>query len=119
MPHHCATCSAVVIASKTRVRAASNRCVNRISRSDGVVTLKLSLFATRLTAMFFLLRFELPQVGIEAIETLFPDRAIALGPVGHFLERPHLEPAGPPLGLASARDQARPFEHAKMLGDRG
>src|SRR5436309_3073082 len=97
-------CSGLVIASKSRWRGASKSRVKRISRSDGVVTLKLTLLAARLTAMFFLLRFELVQIGIEAIETLFPDRAIALGPVGHVLERPRLEPAGPPLGQALSRD---------------
>src|SRR4029434_2178473 len=112
-------CYGLLIASNTRLRGASNRRVSRISRSDGVVTLKLSLFATRLTAMSLLLRFESLQIGIQAIETLCPDRAIGLGPVGHFLERPCLESAGPPLGLASTRYQARPFEHAQMLRDRG
>src|SRR5437773_5993753 len=112
-------CSGLLIASNTRLRGASNRRVSWMSRSDGVVTLKLSLFATRFTAISLLLRFELPQVGIEAIETLFPDRAVALGPRGDFLERSRLEPAGPPLGLASTRDQARPFEHPQMLRDRG
>ena len=68
--------------------------------------MKLSLFATLLTAILFLLRFELFQIGIEALETLFPDRAIPLGPVGHFFERCCLESAGPPLGLAPLLDEA-------------
>src|SRR5438552_6141069 len=93
--------------------------MRRVLPLSSVSTFKLSLFATRFTAISLLLRFELLQVGLEAIETLFPDRAVALGPRGHFLERSRLEPAGPPLGLASTHDQARPFEHPQMLRDRG
>src|SRR5439155_20712718 len=89
--------------------------MRRVLPLSSVSTLKLSLFATRFTAISLLLRFELLQVGIEAIETLFPDRAVALGPRGDFLERSRLEPAGPPLGLASTHDQARPFEHPQII----
>ena len=66
-----------------------------------------------------LLRFQFLQIVVEAVEARFPDVAIALGPVGHFLEGAGLDPAGPPLGLASARDQARALEHAQVLRDGG
>src|SRR6266545_2985239 len=112
-------CSGLLIASNTRWRGASNRRVIRISRSDGVVTVKVSLFAALLTAMFLLLRFELLPIGIEPIATLFPDRAIAVGPVGHLPERARLGPAGPRLRRPSSRDQSRSFEHAQVLRDGG
>src|SRR6185436_2736386 len=110
MPHHRATCSGLLIASNTRWRGASNRRVIRISRSDGVVTLKVSLFATRPPTMFLLLRFEMLQVGVQAIEPLFPDGAVALGPLGDLLERRRLQAAWPPLRFPSTRDQTGALE---------
>src|SRR4029453_17880665 len=109
------------MASKTRCRGASNRRVMTISRSDGVVTVKVLLFATLLTAMFLLLlfRFQFLEVTLEAIEPPFPDLAIALGPVGHFLQRAGFEPARAPLRFAAARDESRPLEHTQMLRDGG
>src|SRR5262249_29434965 len=92
LPHQRRTCSGLVIASYTRWRGASKRRVRVISRSEGVVTLKVSLFATRLAGMVPLLRFrglcpfQFLKVAVEAIETCFPDMAIAFGPVGDFLE---------------------------------
>src|SRR5687768_11772404 len=112
-------CSGLVMASKTRRRGASNSRVRPISRSEGVVTLKVSLFAALLTGMSFLLRFELLQIGLEAIEPLFPDRAIALRPFGHFFQRCRFEPAGPPLRLAPPDDQSSPLEDAQVFGDGG
>src|SRR5260221_1740459 len=53
-PHHCRTRSGLVMASNTTVRGALNRRVIRISRSDGLVTWKLSLFAVLLPIMVFL-----------------------------------------------------------------
>src|SRR5687768_17628696 len=40
--------------------------------------------------------------------TLFPYTTL-------FRSRGRLEAAGPPLGIAAARDQPRPFEHPEML----
>src|ERR1700682_6089078 len=42
--HQCATCSALVQASKTMLRGASKMRVITISRSDGVVTLNVPVF---------------------------------------------------------------------------
>src|SRR5687767_4299419 len=88
----------------------------RISRSDGVVTLKLWLFTALLTTMACsLLLVDLFQVAVEPIEPFFPDVAVALGPVGDFLERAGLDPAGPPLRVAPPRDQPGALEHPKVL----
>src|SRR4051812_46916372 len=109
-------CSGLLIASKTRSRGASKRRVSRISRSDGVLTLKLLLFPAPLTAMCVLLFLrECLQIRIEAIESLLPDGPIPLGPVGNVPNRARLETAWTPLRLAAARDQPRAFEHAQVL----
>src|SRR5688572_26202593 len=89
----------------------------RISRSDGVVTVNVPLFAALLTGMFLLLGFQLLQVGVETIEARFPEGAIALGPFGDFLDWSGVDPARPPLGLAAARDQSGTLEHAQVLRD--
>src|SRR5687768_4503479 len=108
-------CSGLVIASNTSARGASNTRVMRISRSDGVVTVKVPLFAAVLAGMFLLLGFQLLQVGVETIETCFPDGTIAFGPLGDFLDRCGLDSARAPLGLPSARDQSGALEHAQVL----
>src|SRR5688500_9371454 len=115
MPHQRRTCSGLVIASNTSRRGASNRRVMRISTSDGVVTWKVSLFATRATTMCFLLRLQFQQIGLEPIEALLPDVPVGLRPLGHVLERLRMDPARPPLRLAAADDQPGPFQHAQVL----
>ena len=45
--------------------------------------------------------------------------AILSDPVGDILERSRLEPAGAPLRLAAARDEAGTLQHLEMLGDGG
>src|SRR5262245_17209983 len=107
------------MASNTRRAGASNRRVRTISRSEGVVTLKVSLFAARTAGMSLLLRFQVLQVHLELVEASLPDVAIALRPLGDLLERARLDPAGPPLGLAALGDEARALQHAQVLGDAG
>src|SRR5215217_5721883 len=108
-------CSGFVIAWKTSASGASNSRVMRISRSEGVVTVNVPLFATLLTGILLLLFFQCLQVGVEAIQARFPDGAVPLGPFGDFLDRRRIEAAGPPLRLASARDEAGALEHAQVL----
>src|SRR5918995_6596595 len=110
-------CSGLLIASNTRCRGASNTRVMRISRSPGVVTSKVSLFAALLTAMSLLLCFQFLQIDFEAVQTAFPERPIALRPVSDLLERSRFQTARPPLRVAAAGDQPRPFEHAQVLRD--
>src|SRR5271156_363933 len=63
--------------------------------------------------------FQLPQIVVQTIETLLPETAIMLHPVGNGLEWSGLEPAGPPLGFAAARNQACPLEHLKVFRNGG
>ena len=58
------------------------------------------------------------QVLIEAIESLLPDLAVALGPGGHVLQGGGVDAASSPLGLLPAGDQTRPFEHTQVFRDR-
>src|SRR5712692_9744976 len=99
-PHHCATCFGSVHTLNTSSRDASKTRVMTSIRSDGSVA---GLF---LSAMFLLLVLKFVQVIVQTIEALVPERAIVLHPVGDVLERARLQPAGPPLRLAAARDQA-------------
>ena len=64
------------------------------------------------------MRLQYSEIVVEAIEPLFPEPAIFLEPVVGFLERARLDPAGPHLRVAAARDQAGALEHLQMLGDR-
>ena len=64
-----------------------------------------------------LLRLEFAQVVVQTIEALLPEPAIAIEPVVDVLEGGGLDPAGPPLRRAAARDQAGPLQHLEMLGD--
>src|SRR5262249_19491598 len=118
-PHHRLTCSGFVMASNTRRGGASNSRVNTISRSEGVVVLKVWLFATLLTAISFLLPFQFVQVVVESVEARLPDVAIPFGPVSHFLQRARFDAARPPLGLPAPGDEAGALEHAQVLRDGG
>src|SRR5215204_6395049 len=100
-------CSGLLIASNTRCLGASNRRVMRISHSPGVVTSKVSLFAALLTAMSLLLSFEFLQIDFEAVQAAFPERPVALRPIGHLFQRGRFEPARPPLRVAAAGNQPR------------
>src|SRR5579863_10433276 len=56
---------------------------------------------------------------LQAIEALFPETPIVIEPFRYILKRTGLQPAGTPLRLAPARNQARALQHLQMLGDRG
>src|SRR6185436_14849773 len=118
-PHHRLTCSGFDMASHTRWRGASKSRVSVISQSDGVVTLKLWLFAAVPTAMFLLLFFQFLQVVAQPVEPGFPDVSIAVGPIGHFFQRAGLDSTWAPLCFASARNQSCALEHAQVLRYRG
>src|SRR5689334_1005652 len=98
-------CSGRLIASNTSRRGASNSRVMRISRSDGVVTAKVSLFFAVPAAMGSLLALQRLQITFEPVEARLPQFAVALGPVGNLFERRRFEATRPPLRLAGARDQ--------------
>src|SRR3970282_2890796 len=69
-------------------------------------------------ALFLLPLLNLSQVFVQAIETLRPDAAISFQPLIGILERVRLEPAGAPLRLAAARNEAGALQHLEVLGDR-
>src|SRR5258708_2519258 len=110
-PHHTLICFGSVHAFQTISRGASNMRVMTISRSD---TASLFLFAaTGFSFPFLCLNFA--QVRVQAIEALFPEFPVALDPAGNILERRRFEPAGTPLRLAAASDEAGGFQHLEML----
>src|ERR1700730_12946531 len=122
--HQCATCSAIVHASKTTARGASKMRVITISRSVGVVIftvpmffigdLSLSLRAS--TVLLLLLR--LFQVSIQAGKFLLPEAAKGLHPVSDILERNRHERARTPLRIAPAHNEACALKHIEVFGDR-
>ena len=57
-------------------------------------------------------------MGVEAVEAAFPELPVVLQPVRGVLERLGLQPARPPLCVASARNQSGVLEHLQVLGDR-
>src|SRR5262249_14055778 len=113
----CGTCSGLVQASQTSRRGASTTRVMTTSRSDGVVNVVTpTLLAAAILPLLLLQVFE---VLIQPFEARVPEAAKVLGPLGDLLERRRPEPAGAPLRLAPARDQAGALEHPEVLGDGG
>src|SRR5438128_1322632 len=141
-PHQRARCSHVVQASKTRPRGASSMRVrtsspsadrspappakcsprrssvwSRPSTAPNCPALAAMLLPALVAAMLSLLGLELAQVVVQAIEALIPETPIVLHPVGDLLQRTRVQPAGAPLRLAAAGDQARALQNLQMLGD--
>src|SRR5438034_10002027 len=87
-PHHCAMCFGSVHIVQTRSRGASNTRVPMISRCSAATGFA-AFFATM---SCFLLFLQLLQVFIESIETLFPEAAVVLHPIGDFLQRAGVQP---------------------------
>src|ERR1700734_2592221 len=99
-----------------------------ISRSDGVVIVSvLFTFASTLLlpcsdftfgrrrGPFLGLKFL--QIIVEAAEVLVPEPSEAAQPAIDFSERDRRDPAGPPLRLAPAQDQAGMLQHLEMFRD--
>src|SRR5262245_1305360 len=106
-PHHSFMCSGRVKASNTSSRGASSSRVKVSSRPRTVARSVLSV-----AAIFLLLLALHPvQVVLEPVQALFPEAAVVLDPVRHLAQRAGLQPAGPPLGLAAARDEPRLLQH--------
>src|SRR5437588_386865 len=115
-PHQCDMCSHELCASNTRSRGASKMRVERISLSDGVVTVSLLPLAP--IALLLSSTLELVQVLVQSVVALFPEPTVPLGPLGDLLQRARLEPGGPPLALPAPRDQPGSLEHLQVLRDR-
>src|SRR5712691_2767884 len=122
---HCLMSSLSVSAFQTRATGAS-KVRSTTSGSSFVAALLVAalLFAaiSLLLALNFLrlvLALQFLEVGTQLVEALLPVAPVVLDPVGDVLERIRLEPAGPPLRLAAALDQACALEDLEVLGDGG
>src|SRR5260370_22262715 len=116
-PCQCCRCSAFVHASKTSSRGASKR---RVITSS--CALEDSLILALLAAMFLLFPYfflHFAQIIVQTIETPGPEPPIVLHPIGNVPQRARREPAGPPLGIASPRNQSGSLQHLQVLGDSG
>src|SRR3970282_1378219 len=100
---------------KTRSRGASMTRVATISRSPCVVGGRG--LAGRV--MFLLLFLQLAQIVVQAVVALFPEAPVVFEPVAGRLKGGEFEPAGAPLRLAPAGDEAGPLEHLEVLGHGG
>src|SRR5687768_533021 len=106
-------CLQLVWASKTSLRGASKTRVTTTSVSDGVVKVVTCLFVAGILPPF--LSVELCEIEVESLVALIPELAEIAGPLGNFLERRRLEPAGAPLRITTTGDEARPLEHPQVL----
>src|SRR5215472_9837322 len=128
-PHHCAKCFGSVQAEKTSARGALNTRVPTIapgslSRSTVLIAPGLSvlcvwpIIATLLNTLFItVLRLQLLQIGVQAVETLVEKPPVMVEPIVDVLKRARLDAAWPPLRLATPRDQPGALKHLQMLGD--
>src|SRR5258705_1141568 len=97
-------------ASKVRSTTSASSFVTTLS--FGAIFLLLALNFVRLVLLLQFL-----EVAVELVEALLPVAPVVLDPVGDVLERIGLEPAGPPLRLAAALDEARAFQHFQVFRD--
>src|SRR5438093_12442342 len=109
-PHHRIRRSGSVQALKTRWGGASKTRVMTSSRS---ADFGAALFLATMPPPF---RSQVLQIAIQPIEALVPEAAIVLQPVPGLPERTRPEPAGSPLCLAPAHDQAGALQHLQALG---
>src|ERR1700675_362036 len=122
--HQCATCSALVQASKTTARGASKMRVITIWRSVGVVIFAAPMFFTGGLSLSlrastcFLLLLHLFQVVVQAGKFLLPESAKGFKPLSDILEWDHHERARTPLCIARTHNEARSFEYVEVLRDR-
>src|SRR4051812_30007178 len=107
-PNHSATWSGSVQARKTWSRGASKMRVIRTCWSagaTGVASLIVCSFGT--------------QVCVEPVHACLPGLLARLHPRHRVVERLGLQPAGAPLRLAAADDEAGALEHLQVARDRG
>src|SRR5439155_5799385 len=67
--------------------------------------------------MLLVLGLQCLEVVVEAVKAFLPEAAVAIEPVVDAFEGGGLDPAGPPLRRATARDQAGSLQHLEMLGN--
>src|SRR5438093_7896117 len=117
---HCLMSPLSVSAFHTRATGAS-KVRSTTSGSSFVTTLSFAAIFLLLALNFMrlVLALQFLEVAAQPVEALLPVAPVVLDPLGDVLERICLEPAGPPLRLAAALDQARALEHLAVLGDGG
>src|SRR5215813_8168889 len=116
-PNQWVKCSAFVHASKTSSRGALKV---RVTTSPPAVVSTVSLCAAIALLLCGGLSescLQLPQVRVEAMESLLPEASVLGRPLGDLAQGPCFQLARAPLGLTSARDEACMFEYAQMLRD--
>src|SRR6266850_1246158 len=99
-------------ASKVRSTTSGSSFVTTLSFAAIILLLALNFVHLVLVLQFL-------EVAVQPVEALLPVAPVILDPVGDVLERIRLEPAGPPLRLAAARDQARAGQDLQVPGDGG
>src|SRR6516164_6174181 len=112
-PHQRARCSGSVHILKRSMRGASKIRVTTSSCSAERSAASAVMAIRPLPALKF------AKIRVETIKAVVPEMAVVLEPLGGVLEWPRLEPAGPPLRSAAARDQPGALQHLQMLGDGG
>src|SRR3989442_1451601 len=117
---HCLISSLSVSAFQTRATGAS-RGRSTTSGSSFVATLLFAAISLLLALNFLrlVLALQFLEVAVQLVEALLPVAPVVLDPVGDVLERSRLEPAGPPLRLAAALDQARASQNLQVPGHSG
>src|SRR5437870_1728336 len=109
---HCLISSLSVSAFQTRETGAS-KARSTTSGSFFVTTLSFAAIFLLLALNFLrlVLALQFLEIAFQPVEALLPVAPVVLDPSGDVLERGRPEPAGPPLRLAAALDQARAFQH--------
>src|SRR6266851_8100685 len=110
-PHHTATHFGSVHALSTSSLGASNTRVSTNSRSSPAMMFPV--------AMFFPLFLYVSQIVIEPVKAVRPEPPVVRYPIGDVLEWRGGDPAGPPLRLTPARNQAGAFQHLEVPGNGG
>src|SRR5213594_4210090 len=115
---HCLMSSLSVSAFHTRATGAS-KVRSTTSGSSFVTTLSFAAIFLLLALNFMrlVLALQFLEVAAQPVEALLPVAPVVLDPLGDVLERICLEPAGPPLRLAAALDQARALKDLEEPGD--
>src|SRR5258707_70106 len=110
-PHHTATHFGSVHALNTSSLGASNTGVTPTPPSPPPLCFPGAFFSP-----FFLC---VSKIATEPVKASRPEPPVVRYPIGNVLERRGGDPAGPPLRLTPARNQAGAFQHLEVPGNGG
>src|SRR5438046_3601451 len=79
----------------------------------------LGIVTVSFACIGFLLLDQILQNIVQALEALVPEAPVLSHPLGSLFEARRLQPAGPPLGIAALRDEARGLQHLEVCGEAG